>query len=167
MNAAETYGYLIRARRDLRSTLLELPEESLSRPLLEGTRFQCLKDLLFHIADVEDGWIHGDILREDLVQQSFPELFTGGPDFSGFPLALLLDYWRAVETSTLSYLAALKDDDLKRIVPVEDWPGRRFTLDGLLSHVMIHEMRHTAQICVLLRMQGIEPPSLDLLFYLP
>jgi DinB family len=40
-------------------------------------------------------------------------------------------------------------------------------VDGLLSHVMIHEMRHTAQICVLLRTQGIKPPSLDLLFYLP
>jgi uncharacterized damage-inducible protein DinB len=32
---------------------------------------------------------------------------------------------------------------------------------------MIHEVRHTAQIAVLLRMQGIKPPSLDLLFYLP
>jgi uncharacterized damage-inducible protein DinB len=32
---------------------------------------------------------------------------------------------------------------------------------------MIHEMRHTAQIAVLLRMQRIKPPSLDLLFYLP
>jgi uncharacterized damage-inducible protein DinB len=40
------------------------------------------------------------------------------------------------------------------------------TLDGLLWHVMIHEMRHTAQLCVLLRSQGVKPPSLDLLFYL-
>jgi uncharacterized damage-inducible protein DinB len=28
-------------------------------------------------------------------------------------------------------------------------------------------MRHAAQIAVLLRTQGIKPPSLDLLFYLP
>jgi len=32
---------------------------------------------------------------------------------------------------------------------------------------MIHEMRHTAQIAVLLRSQGIKPPWLDLLNYLP
>jgi uncharacterized damage-inducible protein DinB len=31
---------------------------------------------------------------------------------------------------------------------------------------MIHEVRHTAQIAVLLRTQGIKPPSLDL-FVLP
>jgi uncharacterized damage-inducible protein DinB len=28
-------------------------------------------------------------------------------------------------------------------------------------------VRHTAQIVMMLRMQGIKPPSLDLLFYLP
>jgi uncharacterized damage-inducible protein DinB len=33
-------------------------------------------------------------------------------------------------------------------------------VDGLLWHVMIHEMRHTAQIAVLLRTQGIEPLGL-------
>jgi uncharacterized damage-inducible protein DinB len=37
---------------------------------------------------------------------------------------------------------------------------------AVLWHVMIHEMRHTAQIAVLPRMQGIKQPSLDLLFYL-
>jgi uncharacterized damage-inducible protein DinB len=54
---------------------------------------------------------------------------------------------------------------LNRIV--EDSPEEHFKLDGLLWHVMIHEMRHTAQICVLLRTQGIKPPALDLLWYLP
>jgi uncharacterized damage-inducible protein DinB len=72
-----------------------------------------------------------------------------------------------VEQSTLTYLAALTDDELRRIVTVHDSPAERFTVDGLLWHVMIHEMRHTAQIAVLLRTQGIKPPSLDLLFYLP
>ncbi len=32
---------------------------------------------------------------------------------------------------------------------------------------MIHEMRQTAQIAMLLRTQGIKPPSLDLYSYLP
>jgi uncharacterized damage-inducible protein DinB len=39
-------------------------------------------------------------------------------------------------------------------------------VDGLLWHVMIHEMRHTAQIAMLLRTQGIKPPFLDLLNHL-
>jgi uncharacterized damage-inducible protein DinB len=50
---------------------------------------------------------------------------------------------------------------------VEDSPTEHFKLEGLLWHVMLHEVRHTAQIAVLLRTQGIKPPSLDLLFYLP
>jgi len=33
--------------------------------------------------------------------------------------------------------------------------------------VMFHEMRHTSQMTVLLRTQGIKPPSLDLYYYLP
>jgi len=47
---------------------------------------------------------------------------------------------------TLTYLAALTDEELKRIVILHDAPEERFTVDGLQWHVMIHEMRHTAQI---------------------
>lgn len=91
----------------------------------------------------------------------------GGSIFAGFVLEVLLDYWRLVEQSTLPYLATLTDEELKRIVSVHDRPGQRFTVDGLLWNVMFHEMRHTAQIGVLLRTQGIKPPSLDLFYYLP
>ncbi len=48
-----------------------------------------------------------------------------------------------------------------------DEPDTHFVVDGVLWHTMIHEIRHTAQIVVMLRSQGIKPPSLDLLFYLP
>ena len=47
---------------------------------------------------------------------------------------------------TLTYLAALTDEELKRIVILHDAPEERFTVAGLQWHVMIHEMRHTAQI---------------------
>jgi uncharacterized damage-inducible protein DinB len=87
--------------------------------------------------------------------------------YAGFALGTLLDYWRAVEQSTLAYLGTLTDDELKRIVIVHDAPEETYTVDGLLWHVMIHQMRHTAQIAVLLRTQGIEPPWLDLKNYLP
>jgi uncharacterized damage-inducible protein DinB len=169
MNIPETYDYLVRARRDLWATLESLPDEVLSRPLLDGSRLHCIKDLVMHIADVEDGWTNGDIRRGQMVQIDFPTLVKteGGPVYAEFALETLLDYWRAVEQSTLAYLATLTDDERKRFVIVEDWEGQRFTVDGLLWHVMIHEMRHTAQIAVLLRTQGIKPPFLDLLNYLP
>jgi uncharacterized damage-inducible protein DinB len=164
MNIPETYDYLVRARRDLWNRLESVPDEVLSRPLLKGERFRCIKDLVFHTAAVEDGWLHYTILGDEPVETSFPAL-KGTEDASGFGLESLLEYWRAVEQSTLTYLATLTNEDLKRLV--DDSPTERYMLDGLLWHVMIHEIRHTAQIAVLLRTQGIKPPSLDLLFYLP
>jgi uncharacterized damage-inducible protein DinB len=164
MDIPEMYDYLIRARRDLWSTLEGLSDEVLSRPLMKGERFRCIKDLVFHTAAVEDGWLHYTILSDEPVETAFPAL-KGTEDASSIELKLLLDYWRSVEQSTLTYLGTLTDEELNRLV--DDSPTERYKLDGLLWHVMIHEMRHTAQICVLLRTQGIKPPSLDLLFYLP
>jgi len=169
MNIPEAYDYLVRARRDSWAAMERVPDEVLSRPLLDGAKFHCIKDLLFHVAAVEDFWIREEILREQPVRQTIPALkdTRGGPIFAGFPLETLLDYWRLVEQSTLTYLPTLDDGELKRIVTVHDRPGKRYTVDGLLWNVIIHEARHVAQISVLLRTQGIAPPFLDLLNYLP
>jgi len=162
------YDYLVRTRRDLRATLEATPDDVLSRPLIAADRFRCLKDMLFHVIEVEDGWVQGDIRRVPMIQEQFPSLreLPGGPVFADVPLALLLDYWSAVENETHAYLATLTESDLMRAVPVEDWPEKQLTVHGLLWHVMIHETRHSAQMVLLLRNAGVRPPSLDLLFYL-
>jgi uncharacterized damage-inducible protein DinB len=169
MNIPETYDYLVRARRDLWAALEGVSDEVLSRPLLDGAKLHCIKDLVFHIASVEDFWIREEILREQPVRKAIPALkeTQGGPVFAGFALKTLLDYWRAVEQTTLAYLPTLDDEELKRVVSVHDRPGKRYTVDGLLWNIIIHEARHVAQISVLLRTQGIAPPFLDLLKYLP
>lgn len=169
MNIPQMYDYLVRARRDLWPVLEALPDEVLSRPLLGGERFRCIKDLVFHIASVEDSWLHEDIKRSEPVWVNMPLLreTTGGPEYAGFPLHSLLDYWKAVEQSTLGYLRELTDEELARVLSPHDDPELRYTVAGLLWHVMLHEVRHTAQIAVLLRTQGIKPPALDLLWYLP
>lgn len=169
MNISEMYDYLVRARRDLWATLQRVPDEVLSRPLLNGERFHCIKDLVFHVASTEDFWIREEILRELPVWQAVAAFkdTPGGPVYSGVAPNVLLDYWQAVEQSTLGYLATLTDAELKRIVTVHDRPGKRYTVDGLLWNIVIHEARHVAQISVLLRTQGIAPPFLDLVNYLP
>lgn len=169
MNISEGYDYLVRARRDLWATLEPVPNEVLSRQLLNGAKLHCIKDLVFHVACVEDFWIQEEILREQPLRSTVPALkdTPGGPIFAGFALKTLLDYWRAVEQGTLAYLPTLADDELKRVVTVHDRPGKQYTVDGLLWNLIIHEARHVAQISVLLRTQGIVPPFLDLLNYLP
>ena len=169
MNIPDAYDYLVRARRDLWAALAGVPDDVLSRPLLNGEKLHCIKDLVFHIACVEDFWVQEEILRQKPLRQTIPALkdTRGGPIFAGVALETLLDYWRAVEQGTLAYLSTLTDDELKRIVSVHDRPGKRYTVDGLLWNLIIHEARHVAQISVLLRTQGIAPPFLDLLKYLP
>ncbi|WP_019587334.1 DinB family protein [Deinococcus apachensis] len=170
MNLSETYNYLVRPRRDLWTSLEVTPDDLLSRPLLDGARFHCIKDLVLHIPAVEDSWLHEDILRDQPVWDRVPEVAGAqdGPYFAQVPLSSLLTYWQAVEASTLGYLGTLTPEELARQVTVNGSRGEEhFTVDGLLWHVMIHEMRHTAQIATLLRLSGVKPPFLDLLNYLP
>ncbi|GHG07269.1 damage-inducible protein DinB [Deinococcus piscis] len=166
MNIPDLYVYLTETRRDLWATLEAAPDDALSNNLLDGERFRCIKDLVFHIAEVEDGWIHGDLLRVPPVQDGSTDL-RGRDFYADVPLAKLLAYWQAVEGDTLRHLPALAADP-ERVVTVEDWPPghQHFRQGGLLWHVLLLEVRHTAQIAALLRVQGIRPPQLDLLFYL-
>ncbi len=168
MNITETYDYLMASRRKLWDALEVLPDELLDRPLLQGERFHSVKDLVRHVAIVEDGWVNIDVREAEPVLAGFPDLETvaRGPLPEGVPLAALLTYWRAVEARTLSYLSALDNAERERVVTPEDWRGLPFSVDGLLWHVMIHEIRHTSQITALLRTQDVKPPTLDLLFYL-
>src|SRR5260370_2584405 len=153
MNIPETYDYPVRPRRNLWAGLQAVPEEVLSGPLLNGDKFHCIKALMFHLVATEDFWIREEILRAQPVRQTIPALkdTRGGPAFAGSALEMLLDYWRLVEQSTLAYLPTITDGELKRIVTVHDRPGQRFTVDGLLGNGMFHELRHTAQMTVLLR----------------
>jgi uncharacterized damage-inducible protein DinB len=166
---AAMYAYLVRARRDLWETLDRVPDEILSKPLLEGERFHCIKDLVMHIAIVEDCWLHEDILQDEPIWKSIEAFkdIDGSPIYASFALNTLLEYWKLVEQSTLRYLASLREDEAERVVALHDSPEERYALEDLLWHVMLHELRHTAQVCILLRTQKIKPPSLDLLFYLP
>jgi uncharacterized damage-inducible protein DinB len=168
MNVRAMYDYVVKTRRDLREVLVAAPDDVLAQPLMLADRFRCIKDMLFHIAEVEDGWIHGDIRGGPMVQDAFPTLKNspGGAAFASESLPLLLAYWKAVEDSTHAYLDTLTPEEMHRRVAVEDWPEKHLTVDGLLWHVMIHEIRHSAQIVLLLRNAGVRPPSLDLLFYL-
>ncbi len=169
MNAQSCYDYLMQTRRDLWSALQAVPDTVLAAPVLGGDRFRCIKDLVFHIPSVEDGWINEDIRRVPPVLDTIDALreTTWGAVFADTPLTVLLEYWRAVELRTLSYLPGADATELARVVTVHDAPDERYAAGGLLWHVMLHEVRHTAQICMVLRQQGVKPPSLDLLFHLP
>jgi uncharacterized damage-inducible protein DinB len=147
------YDYLMHARRDLWAFLETVPDEVLSKPVIPGERFHSIKDLVLHIPVIEDSWVHEDILRDKPVWESlagFPDVMEK-PYHDDQSLAWMLAYWR-------------EPAELDRSVVMDD--GGRFTVEGVLWHVMQHEVRHTAQIALLCRLEGFSPPQLDLNRYI-
>ncbi|MVN85748.1 DUF664 domain-containing protein [Deinococcus sp. HMF7620] len=160
MNVREYYAYLTAAREQLWNFLRALPPEDLDRDLIEsGDRFHCIKDLLLHVTDFEDHWIHSIVLG-DGVQGQFPHDWVQ-PQAAQYDLGWILAYSREVTRRTAAFLDG--QPDLGRLVKlVQDDPASdTVTLDQLLWNVMTHEVRHTAQIALMIRQLGHTPPWLD------
>lgn len=167
MTIAEFYDYLVRARHELWDVLATVPGDVASAPM-RGGAWTCLKDLVLHTAAAEDAWVHEDIQRIAPIKASNGALRDVTEDtVRTVPIDALLDYWRAVEASTLAYLRDIGERELHRTMTPHDDPDTVLVVRDVLWHVMIHEVRHTAQIASFLRAEGIRPPALDLLFYLP
>ncbi|GMA14467.1 DUF664 domain-containing protein [Deinococcus metallilatus] len=160
MNTDAFYHYLTRTRRALWATLRAMPDEQLSRAVIPTEGARCIKDLVMHIAVVEDGWFRGDLLGRPLVRETFgwkppssPDEYWHHPEKS---LEELLTYWEAVEQDTLARWPELIEQAAT---------DRRVAVDEVLWHVMQHEVRHTAQIVQMIRLLGDVPPALDLAFF--
>jgi uncharacterized damage-inducible protein DinB len=162
------YDYLVRSRRDLFTFLRSLPDETISRDVIPGKRFHSIKDLVIHIPIIEDSWLHEDILKDQPVWEKtsgFPQNFE--QEYHAHQsLEWMLEYWLSVQNSTLAYLEKLEPEMLKAEISMAQKTGQEiFSVGDVLWHVMQHEVRHTAQIMLLARQLGFDPPQLDLIMY--
>lgn len=164
MNVAEYYAYISASREQLWQFLRALPQAELGRNLMpEGERFHNIKDLLLHISDVEDHWIH-TIARGDGVQRDgLYEHDWVKPQAEQFDLEWIVAYGQEVTRRTKAYLATSPDGEQLVKLVQDDPASETVTLDQLFWHVMTHEVRHTAQIVLLIRQLGHTPPWLDYL----
>ncbi|EYB69372.1 DinB family protein [Deinococcus phoenicis] len=164
MNVREYYAYLSAAREQLWNFLRALPAADLDRPMIDGDRFHNIKDLLLHVVDVEDHWVH-TIALGDGVASSYPHDWVQ-PRAEQYDLAWITQYGQDVGSRTRTFLDSAPD--LSRPVKlVQDDPASdTVTLDHLLWNVMTHEVRHTAQIALLIRQLGHTPPWLDYLRFI-
>ena len=169
MDAPAFYTYLTRARRELWTALRTVPEEELGRAVVPTPGARCVKDLVMHVAVVEDGWFRGDLLGRPLVRGDF-----GWPEPTSTdtywhhqerPLESLLAYWEAVEAATLAaWPELLAVAATGRRIAVDESRPETLSADEVLWHVMGHEVRHTAQMAQMIRLLGHRPPALDLVF---
>jgi uncharacterized damage-inducible protein DinB len=155
------YAYLLWSREALWRALEGVSEEALERPLVPRKRLRSVKALLLHTAVVEDAWLHEGILRVLMVLARFPEveraLAREGEACPG-------RYQEAVGRATWAFLQGPVDEN--QVVALHDAPEERYPLGDLLWHAFLHEARHGAQVALLLRVLGQEPPALDLYFSL-
>ena len=164
MNVREYYAYLSAAREQLWNFVRALPADDLGRDLIaSGERFHNVKDLLLHVIDVEDHWIHAVALGAGVQGEGRYAHDWVRPRAEGYDLGWIIDYGREVERRTWALLDS--GAGLSRPVKlVQDDPASdTVTLDQLLWHVMTHEVRHTAQVTLLIRQLGHTPPWLDYL----
>ena len=163
MNVPEYYDYLTAAREQLWNFLRALPADDLNRDLIPGERFRNIKDLLLHIIDVEDHWIHG-VARgaSGYLDQDYRHDWRI-PQADQYDLSWILSYGRSVQAETQRFLDSKPDVEAQVALISDDPEISTVSLDQLLWNVMTHEVRHTAQIALLIRLLGHTPPWLDYL----
>lgn len=130
--------------------------DSIEAPLQPGGRFPTVGKLIDHMFLVERR--HLQRLRSEP-----PSTETGLTGNNAVPL---FDYGASVRRELEQYVADLDEDVANQIrtfeVREQQWP---MTSRKLLFHVLLHEIRHWAQIALAIRLAGVDPPGDHDLFY--
>jgi len=151
MNAAEYFDHWATVWRDLQLGVAVLHDEQLSfRPAERYSR--TVGDILRHIINVEQGWIHY-VVRRSL--KAWPEEGAGQ-----------LNTVRAIQAEltrthkeTLEYLTTVPMDDFNRIVQV---PGDGTPkLGWILWHVLEQQIHHRGELFLCLSLLGMDRPKID------
>jgi uncharacterized damage-inducible protein DinB len=148
------YGYW--ANRKVFDVVSQLTTEEYTRAVAGS--YGSVRNTLVHIMSAEWGW-----LDRCGGPQRGPAL--NAADYPTF--AVLRDQWTKIEDHMRTFLAALRDEDLDRIVEFTLGPtGKRAMPVGeLLHHAANHAVHHRGQVALLLRALGHAPGNFDVLFY--
>jgi uncharacterized damage-inducible protein DinB len=155
---ADLLDYSDHERRKWREWLVADPRR-LTLTLQPGGRFPTAAALLDHIFLVE---------RRHLarLEGGTPPGATGIPsnDIDG-----LFDYGRLVRADCRRYLADLDEDSAATAIQVTLSNGATVTMTRrkLATHILLHEIRHLAQLALAARLAGDAPPGDHDLFYCP
>lgn len=155
-----TYDELLRytneEREKWRAWLTAHPA-AIDVPLQADGRFATVGKLIDHIFLVERRHLQR-LTGEQLAQQ------TG---LTGNNAPPLFDYGASVRRELEQFAADLDDDvaDQPRTMQVASGGEYVLTARKLLFHVLVHEIRHWAQIALAVRLAGFEPPGQHDLFY--
>lgn len=151
MNAAQFFDHWYKVRRDLFRAVDMLQDEHLSfRPAEAYPR--TVGDILRHIIELEQGWIHF------VIRRSLPDWPDPGADQFA-TVDAIRDEMKRVQSETQDYLATVPIEDFDRIVQVpEDGTPK---LGWILWHVLEQQIHHRGELYLCLSMLGMERPKTD------
>ena len=151
----ELLGYTDHERAKWRAWLGEEPSR-LAIPFQPGGKFPTIGSLFDHVFLVE---------RRHLsrLEGATP------PDASGVvpgDVTALFEYADLVRADLRAFLTALSETDASSAMEISVTSGSyRMTRLTLLVHMLVHEIRHLAQISYAARLAGHEPPGKHDFFY--
>ena len=153
----ELLDYTDHERQKWREWIAAAPQR-LELPFQAGGRFPTLGSLFDHVFLVE---------RRHLAR------LEGGtpPDSTGVPQGdwkALFEYADLVRADLRRYLADIDVAAAREVMTIVAQSGTQMmTKRRLATHILLHEIRHTAQIAYAVRNAGQEPPGQHDLFFFP
>jgi uncharacterized damage-inducible protein DinB len=129
---------------------LQSHPEAMEVPLQPGGRFPTAGKLIDHIFLVERR--HLQRLTGDPVATS-----TG---LTGTNVSPLFDYGASVRRELEQFVGLIDGDEANEPRPIVFQDGTvSMTPRKLLFHILVHEVRHWAQVALAIRIAGLEPPG--------
>jgi uncharacterized damage-inducible protein DinB len=123
-----------------------------------GSSFPSVRDTLVHLMLVEWVWL-------ERWHNRAPDKYPAAAEFTN--LDAVRSRWLEIERDLLAYVAALKPDDLQRVVHHKTMAGapQAQPLWQMLQHLVNHGTYHRGQIATMLRQLGAKPVGTDLIFF--
>lgn len=141
----QVFDYHFSQNRRLWDTCASLPETLYRQPLSYSVG--SIHNQMVHLMDIDRLWFR-DLRGE-------PESAFDDP--ANYPdRQILRTAWDEVEASMRTYLTAMQEDDLQRVVQIEPRPGEilRFKVWQGLLHIVNHGTDHRAQTLAMLHTLG-------------
>jgi uncharacterized damage-inducible protein DinB len=145
MKLIEMFSHWEQVRNDLLETIDKFSQEELTYAPFEVA--WPVGQIMLHIADCEDNWLHGVVRGEFKPWLWYP--------LEDHPTkADILGVLKAARARTLPYLQSLAESNLVEKFAIPE--GDEFTLKWIIWHVLEHEIHHRGELSMILGILGRE-----------